>query len=399
MTSEINYPLRVRSGIYSLWNDTLTESEIKIVSDVSTFCSRHIAPLVEDSVHSKNHLPREIVKKWGSLGLPGLQTPVALGGLGASYMAKICMVQEIARYSFACAFSLNNMQSLVLSIATRASPQVRERYLPDLLTGNLIASVALTEPGGGSDLAAMTTSAVKVDGGWTLTGEKAWIGNAAFSDLAVVSAQAGSGTKGVGRFIVDLRAPGVERLPPHRVAAGHLAGLGGFRLKEYFVPDEYVMDPPGDAFKLAMQSINGARTHIAAMCVASAEVCLSTAIRYGSQRTTFGKRLLDHQGLRWQLANVANKVEAANLLVFHSATLIHEGKDATLAAAHAKKFAAEMAIPAIEACMQTAGANGTLADNPFSRHMAEIKLAAYADGTTEMQNERIGSFLEKHYAN
>lgn len=387
-----------RGRFYDVWDSRLTADETEHIRKIAAFADDHLLPLACDSA-SAAPIPRNVVGLWGQQGFPGLQSPVARGGLGASYFAKICMVQELARRSFACAFSLNNMQSLTLTIATHENQEVRDRYAAKLLRGELIASVGLTEPGGGSDLAAMKTCATKVQGGWILNGEKAWITNAAISDIAVVSAQTATGTKGIARFVVELNAEGVQRLPAHDVSTAHLIGLGGFTMTDHFVSDALVLDPPGAAFKKAMRSINGARVHVAAMCVAAAEACLRTAIRYSVQREAFGKRLLDHQGLKWQLVDVANTLEAANLLVYRGAEMVEAGQDATLAASHAKKFAAETAIHCIESCAQIFGARAASRLLPFSRQIAEVKLAAFADGTTEIQKERIGNYLESHYAN
>ena len=382
---------------YSIWDEQLKPHELAPMSAVSMFCDDVIAPFAAQAVYSRQAMPKSIVQQWATLGMTAIQTPVALGGLGGSYFAKIRVAQELARRSFSCAFSLNNIQSLVWMIATRASSEIRSMYLDGLLKGGLVASIALTEPGGGSDLAAVKTRATKVDGGWRLTGQKAWVTNATISDLVVIAAQTSTGTAGIGRFVVDTRAPGVEIEPLHALTTGHPVGLGGVRLNDVFVSDACVMDAAGDGFKLTMTNINGARVHVAAMCVATLEASLGIAIRYGNERQAFGKSLLQHQGLRWQLADVATQLEAANLLVYRAAQLIDKDEDATLAAAHAKKFAAEVALAGVEACMQSMGAPAVLEPMPLSRHLAELKLAAYADGTSEMQQERIGSFLLRHY--
>jgi alkylation response protein AidB-like acyl-CoA dehydrogenase len=282
-------------------------------------------------------------------------------------------------------------------IATRASAEVRAQYLNGMLAGELVAAIALTEPGGGSDLAAVKTIARKSEGGWRLSGQKAWVTNATICDLMVVAAQTSSGTAGIARFVVDLKSKGVTVEAAYPVAAGHPVGLGGIRLDEVFVPDACLMDTPGAGFKLAMSNINGARTHVAAMCVATLEASLGIAVRYCSQRHAFGKPLLEHQGLRWKLAEIATRLEAANLLVFRATELFEREQDTTLAAAHAKKFAASIAVEGVEICMQSMGAQALLQASPLARHLGELKLAGYADGTTEIQDERIGSYLLKHY--
>jgi alkylation response protein AidB-like acyl-CoA dehydrogenase len=382
---------------YAIWEERLTEAERALQPMVRRFCEETVAHFAQEAVRSRSPMRKSFLREWAKLGMLGLQTPAELGGLGASYFARIRVVQQLARHSFACAFSLNNMQSMVLSIATKASPDVRERFLPGLLRGELVASVALTEPGGGSDLGAMKTVARRAPGGWVISGEKAWITNASIADLMVVAAQTGVGTAGISRFVVDMSSPGVSRTEPHPLAAGHPTGVGGVRFDGVFVPETCVMDRPGEGFRQSMEGINGARVHVAAMCVAALEAALGIAVRYGATRTAFGKQLLDHQGLRWNLVEVATQLEAANLLVLRGAELIHASQPSTLAAALAKKFCASLAIQGIESCMQSMGAQALLEECPLSRQLAELKMAAYADGTTEIQNERIGTYLLKHY--
>jgi acrylyl-CoA reductase (NADPH) len=138
-----------------------------------------------------------------------------------------------------------------------------------------------------------------------------------------------------------------------------------------------------------MTGINGARTYVAGMACAMLESGLQTAARYGAQRDLFGKKLIEHQGQRWKLADIATELEAARLLVDRAARAVHRGEDAMLPAAYAKKFAVEAAQRGLAACIQFMGAEGLRNDHPLGRHLANAKLAAFTDGSTEIQNERI----------
>lgn len=386
------------SPFYAIWDERLTDQEKDRMPSIRNFCEEVIVGFADEAERSRIPMQKSVAREWAKLGMLGLQTPIEYGGLGASYFAKIRTVQELARRSFACAFSLNNMQSLVYIIATRATEEVRKRFLRGLLSGEQIASVALTEPGGGSDLAAMKTVAKKVPGGWRISGEKSWITNATIADVMLVSAQTGSGTAGIARYVIETSASGVTLTGVHPLSVGHAVGLGGARFDDVFVGDANLVDPPGEAFKRSMENVNGARVHVAAMCVAALEASLGISIRYGNERTVFTKSLLEHQGLRWTLVDVANRMEAANLLVLRAAELIHAGQQATLAAAHAKKFATSIAVSGIESCMQAMGAHAVIDSLPLSRQLGEMKLASYADGTTEILNERIGTYLHKYYS-
>lgn len=169
--------------------------------------------------------------------------------------------------------------------------------------------------------------------------------------------------------------------------------MGGFALERLFVADDAVLYPPGDGFKSALQDVNRARVYVAAMNAGLLDASLETALHYGEQREALGARLLDFQGLRWKLVDVATELEALRLLTYRAARLIDGGGDAQLAAAMAKKFGNDRALAGVATCMQAMGANGLRADYPLARHLAAAKLLTYTDGSIEMMNERIAHLL------
>ncbi len=344
-------------------------------------------------------MPRDVVREWAAIGLNALQVSAARGGGGAAFHTKLEVAEAIARVDFAAAFALNNMQGSVTRLEREGSPRQIARFLPSLMAGEIVCAPSLSEPGAGSDFAAITTTATQVAGGWDITGEKAWITNGAIADLLVLYAQTepGSGARGIASFLVDLHAPGVERLPPYALVGGHAIGACGIRFTRVRVEEEDLFAPPGRAFKAGLRGITGARTHVAAMVCAMVDSALRLAVRYAMQRHSFGKPLLTHQGLRWQLVDVATDLEAARLLTARAADIIAAGGDAQVEAALAKKFAAEMACRSIAACMQVMGAEGLADRHPFARQMAAARIAALVDGSTEMQNERIGAALAARY--
>jgi alkylation response protein AidB-like acyl-CoA dehydrogenase len=156
-----------------------------------------------------------------------------------------------------------------------------------------------------------------------------------------------------------------------------------------------VIYPPGEGFKAAMNGVNRARVHVSAMNAGLLDSSLSTALKYGQERKAFNSSLLDFQGLRWSLVDVATDLEALRLLTYRGARLIDAGEDAQEAAAMAKKFGSDRTLQGVAACIQAMGANGLRADYPLARHLAAAKLLTYTDGSTEMMNERIGHLLRK----
>ena len=343
--------------------------------------------------------PIEALRAAAELGLTAIETPAAHGGLGLPYSAKLKVAEELARGDMAFAFSLINTGNLARKIAVDGWPIHRERYLARLLKAEIFGATALTELGAGSDFSAITTAARRVDGGWALDGEKAWITNAGIADVFVCYAQtdASQGWRGIACFLVDAGRPGFERVPSFQLMGGHAIGAGGFRLSGYCADEEDLLHPPGEAFKQAMGSINGARTYVAGMCCGMVRDALAKALRYGRERRSFGQPLIEHQGWRWPLADVATQLEAAQLLTDRAAALIDAGGNAVLAASQAKSFAPRMAIAAIETCIQAMGANGLREEHGLGRHLACAKIAAYVDGSTEMQKERIGAALLQNY--
>ncbi len=335
------------------------------------------------------------------LGLMGIEVPKYLGGLGLGFRQKVRVAEILSRTSMAFAFSLINTHNVAALLAEIGSASHKRDLLPDLLAGRRFGSTALTERGAGSDFTAINTMAERTGDGWLINGEKAWITNAAISDVIICYAQTdpGSGRRGIASFVIDGRRPGFERLPPYQLIGGHLTGTGRFRLTNYRAREEDLLTKPGDGFGAAMASVNGARIYVAAMCCAMVHSALGAAIDYGAKRETFGKRLLDHQGLAWSLASVANQLEAAQLLTERAIDVLEAGElsDVVLAAAHAKKFATEMAEPAISACIQAMGAEGLRQDHPLGRHLADARLANFVDGSTEMQTERIAHSLATSY--
>jgi len=377
----------------------LTADERALVETARRFAREVVMPNAA-RWERERRMPLDTLKQAAALGFARIQVSTAHGGLGMSFFAKLRVAEELSHGCMGFAFSLINLHNAAWRIALEGKPDHLARYLPALMRADRLGGAALTEPGAGSDFAAIATSARRRDGGWLLNGEKAWITNAAHGDLYFCYAQTEPGArgKGIACFLVDGTRPGFERVVPFELMGGHAIGAGGFRLTDYFVPDDGLIYPPGTAFKAALAGINGARTYVAAMCCGMLEAALACALRYGAARRSFGARVVDHQGIRWKLAKVANDLEAARLLAYRAAALIDAGEDALLAASHAKKFASEMIVERLSDCMQAMGAAGLREEYPIGRHLALARIANYVDGSTEIQSERIGALLLERYA-
>ena len=348
-------------------------------------------------------VPAEAFREAAERGLCGLTVPEALGGRGLAMPAMALAVEAFASACMASAFSFVVHNNLARNLSRNGTPAQQARWLSALVAGERIGAFLLTEPQGGSDAAAITTAARRDGAGWRLDGEKAWVSNGASADLLSVYAQtdATAGWRGIACFLVEADAPGVIREPAYRLLGGHALGAGGFRFEGCRIGGGDVLLGPGDGFKAAMAGIDFARVNVAAMCCGMLGRSLETALSHAAARRSFGRANLEHQGLQWQLADVATDLEAARLLTAHAAALLDgggggsEGGNHTLAAAHAKKFATRAALARIGDCMQAMGAPGLRTEHPLARHLACAKIAQYLDGTTEIQNVVIGRAIAR----
>lgn len=373
---------------------TLEKTEIDFLNQAIDFSRSAVAPNAQ-SWEDARHMPVDTLRAAARAGLVGLEIPEEYGGFGGRFRLKARVAEEIARDCFAFSFSFINNMGLAGKIARDAPAELAKRYLPEMMAGEVFGCTALSEPAAGSDFAAISTSARKVDDGWILDGEKAWITNAAAADLIFLYAQTNPdlGWRGVAGFLIDAREDGVERLEPTEMMGGHAIGVGGFKLQDHFIADNRLISSPGDGFKAAMNGVNAARTYVATMCCGMTEAAIELTADYASHRPAFGTTISAFQGLRWDLADAQTDVEAARLLAYRAIISVEAQKDAEIHAAHAKKFAARIADKHLTKCMQIMGAAGLKRDYPLGRHIACARIANYVDGTTEIQNERIARNL------
>jgi alkylation response protein AidB-like acyl-CoA dehydrogenase len=357
--------------------------------------------------------PREIVDQAAEAGLCGLRAPRELGGEALDATATARVVEELASADHGAAFVLVVHNNAVGIVAAHGSEDQVSRYVPDLIAGRKVGAFLLTEPAGGSDAAALTTTATpQGDGGWVLDGEKSWITSASCADVLNTYAQTDSalGWRGIAAFLVDGDQPGVVRDAPYPKLGVGAAGTGGFRFDGCRLAPEQAFVPPGRAFKVALAGIDLARLLVAAMACGMLRRGLEEAVTSTTARRAFGRRLADFQGLQWQLADVATDLYAARSATYRAAAALdgQVGDDRgshgvpaegwpqpSIAAAHAKKFATRAALRGLAACMQALGANGLRRDlgHPLARHLAAAKVAEYLDGTTEIQNVVISRAL------
>lgn len=375
----------------------LNDDERALLERARAFRREVVAPGADAWERGESVVPA--LREAAARDLLRLEVPSAHGGLGQRYLLKLAMCEDMSRADMAFTFAMVNTHNVAARLAQSEKTEARAARVSQLMKAEIFGATALSEPGAGSDFAAIKTRAVKVDGGWKLNGEKGWITNATIADLFVTYAQTDpeAGWRGIACFLVDARAKGFTRAAPYELMGGRAIGAGGFTLADYFVADEDMLAPPGEAFKLAMKSVNGARVYVAAMCAGMMAASLETALGYTGARQIFGKAVAEHQGMRWSLGDVATDLEALRALTAKAGLLIDKGEDAVMAAAHAKKFAGAVTMPRIGDCIQAMGAAGLREEHGLGRHLACAKIAGFTDGSTEIMRERIGAGLMAAY--
>jgi alkylation response protein AidB-like acyl-CoA dehydrogenase len=386
-------------SFYDQYDKLLSDAERQHVERARRFCAGAFSASVLESHLKGEPFPADWIAQWAAAGMLGLQAKPQHGGLGASYACKIRVAQEMARHSFAAAFCLNHHQGGVTRLSQTGTPVQVERLMASAIRGELLLTSAMTEPTGGSDVGALTTTATPVSGGWHLNGTKAWLTSGLLVGGLIVLARTADAAGGgdLASFYVQLSDGDTVRRKEIVVPGARSFRLAEVSFADHFVPDWALISTPGGALRASMASVNAARVHVAAMCVSTLQAALVEAVAYCAERQAFGGALLSHQGLRWELAEISIRLEAANSLVFRAVEQIQAGKNDVSLAAQCKKFAVDTAIWGIDQCIRAVGATGASAAHRLNMHLAETRMAAYADGTNEMMLDRIGKQLPSDY--
>lgn len=374
----------------------LSKSERELVDAAQKFTAEHVTPNAGDWERDRIY-PRDAQLAAAARGLGGVLVPQADGGQGASFSAACRVFEELAYGCMAFTFSMVVHNNFALSLASNGSDALKRKFLPDLIACRKIGAFLLTEPGMGSDAQAVACMARPDGDGWVLDGEKAWISSASHAGVLSIYAQTdpAKGWRGIMCFMIEAERAGVHRVGPYAMAGGHALGTGGFRFEGVRLTQDDVLIPQEAAFKAAMGGIDSARFFVAAMCTGMLRAALDRSLEYVAERPAFGKTVGDFQGIQWMLADVATDLEATRLLTYSAASRWDAGLNASMEAAHAKKFATRAALTRLADCMQVMGANGFMVEEVAARHFACAKMAQYMDGTTEIQNVVIARGLQR----
>lgn len=329
-------------------------------------------------------LPRERVRELAGLGLTGLLVPETLGGAGCSYVMAGIAAEEIARGDHNMTFFIQLGAIAADLVGQHAQAGLRERLLPRLASGDALVAFALTEPGAGSDAAAIRASACRDGEHWVVSGEKASITLAGLADYAVVFARMGdAGARGIGALVVPLDAPGVTR-QVYDAMGGKLAERGSLFFDAVRVPLDHQLGEPGRGFAQAMEAFDYNRAIIALACLGTAQQSLDETIAHARRRETFGKPLARHAGYAFQVAEHATHLASARLLAYQALALKDRGRPHTREAAMAKYLAPKAATEAIRACIVLNGWMGYDNALPHAQRLRDVLGLEIGDGTPEI---------------
>jgi alkylation response protein AidB-like acyl-CoA dehydrogenase len=331
---------------------------------------------------------RDLVARLGAAGW--LRYAVGGTGCGGRFDAidtrAICLLREtLARHSGLAdfAFAMQGLGSGALTL--HGSPEQKQRYLTKVASGEAIAAFALSEPGSGSDVAAMECTARADGGDYVLDGEKTWISNGGIADFYVVFARTGeaAGSRGLSAFVVDADAPGFEIAERIETIAPH--PLARLRFNGCRIPRSSLVGAPGQGFKVAMQTLDIFRTSVAAAALGFARRALDEALSRATKRKMFGQTLADFQITQSKIAQMATGIDAAALLTYRAAWLRDQGRTVTREAAMAKMTATETAQQVIDMAVQIWGGLGVVSGHPVEKLYREIRALRIYEGATEVQ--------------
>jgi len=335
-----------------------------------------------------SQFPHAIVAKLGPLGFMGVLVDEEYGGAGLDYVSYALIVEELNRGDASVGITMWAHNSLGTNhIRLFGSPAQKREWLPRLARGEILGAWGLTEPGSGSDAAALVTRAEARDGGWVLNGSKAFITNASVSGVAVVMARTDpeKKSKGISAFVVPRGTRGFSAGTPYKKLGLHASDTAELIFEDARLPADALLGERGQGFAQAMQVLEGGRIAMAAMAVGIGQAAVDQAVKYMKQRSAFGRTLAEFNGLQGMLADIATEVEVGRLLTLRAAWLKDSGRPAMHAAAKAKVFASEAAMKAATKAVQIHGGAGYITEFPVERIFRDAKLTEIGEGTSEIQ--------------
>jgi alkylation response protein AidB-like acyl-CoA dehydrogenase len=364
---------------------TLSDDQRAIQDMARAFAAAELAPNSARWDEEK-HFPVDVMRQAAALGFGGIYVQEDVGGSGLKRLDAAIIFEELSRGDVAVAafISIHNMASWMID--RFGSDALRRRFLPRLTTMELIASYCLTEPGSGSDAAALKTTAVRDGDHYVLNGSKAFISGAGVSDIYVVMCRTGAeGAKGISTLVVEKGTPGLSFGANEKKMGWNAQPTAMVNFDDCRVPVENRVGQEGEGFRFAMMGLDGGRLNIGACSLGGAGLALDTAVEYAKSRKQFGRSIADFQATQFKLADMATELEAARLMIRNAADALDKRQpDATKLCAMAKRFATDVGFEVANQALQVHGGYGYLKDFPLERIVRDVRVHQILEGTNEV---------------
>ncbi len=371
----------------------LGEAADMIRDTTQRFANEKIAPLAA-KIDADDWFPRELWPAMGELGLHGITVEEEFGGLGLGYLEHVVAVEEVSRASASIGLSYGAHSNLCVNQIRRwGNPEQKAKYLPKLVSGEHVGSLAMSEAGAGSDVVSMKLKAVKTDRGYVLNGTKFWITNAAYADTLVVYAKTGEGSKGITAFLIEKDMPGFaigQKIDKMGMRGSPTAELV---FTDCEVPFDAVMGPENGGVGVLMSGLDYERAVLAGIQLGIMQACLDVVIPYVRERKQFGTPIGQFQLIQAKVADMYVALSSARAYVYAVARSCDAGKTTRFDAAGAILLASESAVKVSLESIQALGGAGYTKDWPVERFMRDAKLLDIGAGTNEIRRMLIGREL------
>jgi alkylation response protein AidB-like acyl-CoA dehydrogenase len=370
----------------------LTDEQKLIRETAAEFSDREIAPRARENDRNE-HFDTELVKKMADMGFLGAIVPEDYGGRGADYLTYGLIVEEIGRNDSAMRTVVSVVTSLVCSSIVRwGTEEQKQRWLPELCSGEGLGCFGLTEPDTGSDAANLKTRAEKIDGGWRINGGKMWISLGNYAKLAMVFAQSDPAKqhKGLACFLVPTDSDGFSSQEIHGKLGLKGSDTAELSLDGVEVGEDALMGEIGDGFKIAMSALDSGRYSVAAGCVGICQASLDASVSYSKERMQFDRPIASFQLVQEMIADMVVQTDAARGLVWRAGWLKDQGKPNTTETSIAKLYATEAAVNCANLAIQVHGGSGYVDDYPVERYFRDARVTTLYEGTSQIQKLIIG---------
>jgi glutaryl-CoA dehydrogenase (non-decarboxylating) len=373
----------------------LSEEQRIIKDSVRKYALERIAPVQEEDERD-GIFRREIISEMGKLGFFGGVIPEEYGGTSIGFLSSILIVEELAKVSASYAsYNVSQTVGPGLAILKYGAKNQKDRYIPGLVSGDLIGCFASTEPDTGSDVASMKTTAVQNEKGYVLNGTKTWITNAPVADIGLIFAYTDMEKKhkGISCFLVEMKnTPGISTSHIQKLGLSCTV-TGEINFQDVQVPSEALLGNLGEGFKILMVLLSNTRLFAAARALGLGGACLEASIKYSKGRKQFGEPISKFQMIQDQIARMYMEHEASKLLVYHAALNKDHGRNDPIEVSVAKYFACEAAVKAADAALNIYGSYGFSMDYPIQRYVRDSRAFQITEGTSNIQKMIVARHL------